>query len=89
VRLLSTPAAPRAVGVMGRSNQMLNICKRIRLVAYMTFFTGLALFFLAVHNHDNASWGLLLVSSSPIIYMVANTLRIMEILAIAKSRDGK
>jgi DMSO/TMAO reductase YedYZ heme-binding membrane subunit len=71
---------------MGEINSMGNIWKRIRLVAYLTFFTGLALFLLAVDNNSNASWGLLLVSSSALIYLVANTIRIMEVLAIAKRR---
>ena len=65
------------------------IWKRIRLVAYLTFFTGLALFFLAVENQSNASWGLILVSSSSLIYLTANTMRMMEILFIAKMRKGK
>ena len=68
---------------------MRNISKRLRLAAYLTFFTGLALFFLAVENNSNAAWVLILVSSSPLIYAVANTIRMMEILVIAKSRRGK
>jgi hypothetical protein len=60
--------------------------KIIRLAAYLTFVTGLTLFFLAVQHQSNASWGLILVSSSSLIYMLANTIRMMEILVIAKRR---
>jgi hypothetical protein len=63
---------------------MNNIWKLARLGAYLTFFTGLALFFLAVENNSNASWGLLMISSSPLIYLVANTIRIIDVLAAAK-----
>jgi DMSO/TMAO reductase YedYZ heme-binding membrane subunit len=70
-----------------RASPMRNSWKRVRLLAYLIFFTGLALFFLEVSNDSNASWGLLMVSSSPLIYMVANTLRMIEILAIAKVRN--